>query len=1571
MKINIKPRYRHSSLVIFFIIFTGILFNTRADAQVKPSDEYSVTLKSADNFFTAKDYANALTSYKKADQLKPGQKEVLNRIDQINTLLSANEKAKNTLFENAVLNAENFLKVKDYPSAKREYENALDIDPTAQYPKDRLAQIRSLYTDPNDISRYNEAMANGNQELTTSNFDKARNWFEIALAAKPDARTAKDKIAETDKLKAAAIIKKSQYDKLVTAADLLLKTEKRTEARVQYQSAADLIPSEPYAKQKIQEIVNWANAKKSLQDSYDKAIDQADQFYIGRDFANARVKYQEALKIKQEARYPKEMLDKTGQGEVRLQSVKERFDASIASADKFYQAGDTDSALLGYKSALAIIPGSEYPQSKITEIEKGITDRNSRKEAYDIALKNGDQSLGENKYDISLGFFRNALTLFPDEKYPKVKIDEINALLARNKSVENNYLKAIADGDARLKEKKYTESVTAYQQAITLKPAEKYPQDKIAEINKLLEGMKSQEENYTAAISHADQSLKELKYPEALTAYQEAAGIKPNEKYPKDKILTINGILSKQKAEQEKYDNALAAADKAYSDRNMKIALAQYQVASVIKPTEQYPLDKIAAINILLKDEKAREEMYQQAITTGDKLMTTKEYERALAAYQEAKSIKPDEKYPDRKITEINAALESIKSADQNYLKFISDGDAAFTEKKYTESIAAFQSALKIKPAETYPKDKITVINKLLADQKQLDDNYTKVIASADKAFTSKNYSEALTVYQQALSLKANEKYPQDKVTEINDLLADLKNKDEAFTAAVTRADLAFEEKKYADALGAFQEAAGIKAGEKYPKDKIAEINGILAAEKAKQDSYTAVIAKADKSFTDKQYTQAIADYNQASTINPAEQYPGTRIAEINGILADLKAKQESYDKAIADGDKLLADKKYEDAISAYNQALVAKPGEKYPGEKIAQINMIMNGIKANEENYSKAIAEADGALAGKKYTDAITAYKSALTLKPAEKYPQDKIAEIEGILADLNARDDSYSKAINEADEFFTAMKYNESIAAYQQAMTLKPGEKYPVEKIAEAQGILSDIKAKQAEYDKSVTEGDKELAAKKYNEALAAFQIASAAKPSEDYPKQKISTINTILAELKSKDDSFAKAVLDGDAFFTAQKYREAMEPYQRATTLKTEESYPKDQLVKINQFLAEQKKIEDQYGKLIGDADKLLNDKKYQTALTAFQEASALKPSEQYPKDKIISINGTLTDLQAKDQAYNKALAEGDAKLASGDLNPAIAAYTAASEIKPGETYPKEKIAAIQLQIKAIDDRYAKALATGDTKLKAKNYSDALNAYQQALEIKPGEQYPKDKIAQINDALLREKEELEKMYTAYIAEGDKQLAAQDYVNAKSAFVKASGIKTSEQYPKDKLIEINNVLLAQAKAAREEYDKAIVEADKLYAAKVLDQAIDAYEKAASLKPDETYPGEMVRKIKQYITDHSIKDINSTTVFIAAGDEKKFSFTSLEPRLKTNNYVMIRAKASANGTPKVYFNYGRDNAKNGGIVLRTISDKNGVDYIIRLAGQDKWYREDNNWVSIYTEGSGIEVSRIQVSQGE
>jgi peroxiredoxin len=64
--------------------------------------------------------------------------------------------------------------------------------------------------------------------------------------------------------------------------------------------------------------------------------------------------------------------------------------------------------------------------------------------------------------------------------------------------------------------------------------------------------------------------------------------------------------------------------------------------------------------------------------------------------------------------------------------------------------------------------------------------------------------------------------------------------------------------------------------------------------------------------------------------------------------------------------------------------------------------------------------------------------------------------------------------------------------------------------------------------------------------------------------------------------------------------------------------------------------------------------------------------------------------------------------------------------------------------------------------------------------------------DQLSNLVDMLEKENDK----YKTAITKGDKELEAKDYVNAKADFTIASGLKPNEQYPKDKLAEINKEL-------------------------------------------------------------------------------------------------------------------------------------------------------------------------------
>jgi hypothetical protein len=213
-------------------------------------------------------------------------------------------------------------------------------------------------------------------------------------------------------------------------------------------------------------------------------------------------------------------------------------------------------------------------------------------------------------------------------------------------------------------------------------------------------------------------------------------------------------------------------------------AKANYQQALKVKPNESYPKEMISKADNLISGQeansKALEEAYQVAVSDADKLYTAKEYDKAKSGYQNALGIKPDEQYPKDKIKQIDdiyATADKQKQQDKQYLDIIAAADKLLADKSYQPAKVQYQSALKLKPEEKYPKDRIAEIDLAMTDlakQKALDDQYTAAIAKADKLFAAKTWEQAKTDYTTASALKPNETYPKDKILEIEKIVADL-----------------------------------------------------------------------------------------------------------------------------------------------------------------------------------------------------------------------------------------------------------------------------------------------------------------------------------------------------------------------------------------------------------------------------------------------------------------------------------------------------------------------------------------------------------------------------------------------------------------------------------------------------------------------------------------------------------------------------------------------------------------------------------------------------------------------------
>ena len=660
-----------------------------------------------------------------------------------------------------------------------------------------------------------------------------------------------------------------------------------------------------------------------------------------------------------------------------------------------------------------------------------IANENCLSDKYNQLLKEADGMFNQKSYEEARAKYEAASELFQNETYPGKKIDEINQMQAKQENVDVLYSKTIGEAEALMAQNKPEEALQKYKSAMALKPQESLPRQKAGEIEALLAknlaSQKAADDAYKNTIIQADNLYKMKDYQGAAEAYNKALALKPNEMYPKQRISQINGAVSTEEVKKQReidagYQTALAAAERSLTAQDYQTAKGYYQQALQFKPDDEALRNKVAEIERMMAADARKKQQqdetrknYLAAVQKADQLFASKDFDAAKSAYQEARSIKPDEQYPLQQIQVIDRQVlaEQAKKQQQiqeGYQNAVNAGNALLSQKQYLSARESFQKALTFKPDDVFAKNKILEIDNLIrqnqaqqaalqARQKQ----YDELISKADGLYNLKSYADARSEYQKAQQVIPDQTYPGQRIAEIERLLAEQQRlqaeqqrmkaeeqqrlqaeqqrllaeqqrlqaeqqaKDNAYKLSLSRADDLFNKKQYEPARSEYRNALSIKPDEVYPKNRIAEIENLITQQQqaqAKEENYKNTIDEADRLFGEKNYTASKSAYSRALGIKPAEVYPKTQISRIDNLVAEAEklrqqelARQQQYDSYISQADKLFAANNYPQAKELYQKALGLKPDEQYPKARIARIDEIYALVAEQQKKQSDASA--------------------------------------------------------------------------------------------------------------------------------------------------------------------------------------------------------------------------------------------------------------------------------------------------------------------------------------------------------------------------------------------------------------------------------------------------------------------------------------------------------------------------------------------------------------------------------------------------------------------------------------
>lgn len=105
----------------------------------------------------------------------------------------------------------------------------------------------------------------------------------------------------------------------------------------------------------------------------------------------------------------------------------------------------------------------------------------------------------------------------------------------------------------------------------------------------------------------------------------------------------------------------------------------------------------------------------------------------------------------------------------------------------------------------------------------------------------------------------------------------------------------------------------------------------------------------------------------------------------------EMEEAELRYDALIVRADTLFTNQQYQEAIDSYTEAMRIRPNE-YPREQIIRAQVELDRV--NQETYQLTIDRADSLYRKMEYEQAIAQYKEALTIRD-RPYPKDQIANI------------------------------------------------------------------------------------------------------------------------------------------------------------------------------------------------------------------------------------------------------------------------------------------------------------------------------------------------------------------------------------------------------------------------------------------------------------------------------------------------------------------------------------------------------------------------------------------------
>ena len=434
-------------------------------------------------------------------------------------------------------------------------------------------------------------------------------------------------------------------------------------------------------------------------------------------------------------------------------------------------------------------------------------------------------------------------------------------------------------------------------------------------------------------------------------------------------VLCSNGI---QAQNAESYESLMKSGNTKFASNDFISAKTYYEMALKQKPNDPEAKKKLDQTLVKIQQDSEKQEVFYAHLDAGDALNAQNKYEEALAEYNQALAIFPDDKYVGAQAETIRSILKERKDKQDAYNTAIAQGNALLEEENFDAAIMQFETAKEIFPNDNLPKERIAEAKRLQALYNEKVARFNALTEEANNLALRKNYDAAIQKLNQALEL-----FPDDTQTlEKLQALQGSKDVNDRYNAIIAEADRLYEAKSYKDARTQYQSALTVIAGDAYATDMLSrliplieqqereeaerlaaeELAARLAAEAeaarlaAEAEAARLAAEEAARKAAEEEAARLAAE--EAARIAEAERLERERIAEAERLERErIESLRPQYNAFVKEGDKQFAAKAFDKAVENYAKAEELNIGETYPTEMIARIDKIIEDNKLYELN--------------------------------------------------------------------------------------------------------------------------------------------------------------------------------------------------------------------------------------------------------------------------------------------------------------------------------------------------------------------------------------------------------------------------------------------------------------------------------------------------------------------------------------------------------------------------------------------------------------------------------------------